>query len=355
MGRVRRVVRVSLPVVAGVVVLAAVAGGGYVYRNVSYAERDADAVRAAGFTEKQAIVNGSLMNYAEGPDHGPPLLLIHGQSTDWRNWSRVLPGLAERYHVFAVDCYGHGRSARVPEKYTAQALAADARRFLTQVVKEPAVVAGHSSGGLVAAALAADAPDQVRAVVLEDPPFFSSVLPRAERTFNYVALARPAHDFLRSGETDFTAYQIRHSAIWDLFKGAKQSIQDHALTYRKEIPDEPLMLFYMPPELNEAFRAMDSYDPRFGEAFYDNDFHRGFDHAGTLSRIRVPAVLIHVIDRYDDNGVLLAAMSAEDAQRARSSLTDVRFYQADSGHGFHFERPGEFDHIMRDLEARLRK
>ncbi|WP_433432968.1 hypothetical protein [Nonomuraea sp. CA-141351] len=47
---------------------------------------------------------------------------------------------------------------------------------------------------------------------------------------------------------------------------------------------------------------MDFYDLRFGETFYDNSFRQGFDHAATLSRIRVPAVLIHVKDLYDDKG-----------------------------------------------------
>jgi pimeloyl-ACP methyl ester carboxylesterase len=351
--KIWKLVRITLMVSAGLVVLLALAFGAYVYRNVTYANSDASHVKEAGFVEKQATVNGSLMNYAEGPNNGPPLLLIHGQSTDWQSWNRVLPELSKRHHVFAIDCYGHGRSARVPEKYTAIALATDAQQFLTQVVKEPATVAGHSSGGLIAAALAARAPTLVRGVVLEDPPFFSSVLPRAKKTFNYIGLATSAHNFLQSGETDFTAYDIRHGAIWDLFEGLKDPIQGHALSYRKEHPHEPLNLFYMPPELNEAFRAMDSYDPRFGVTFYDNSFHRDFDHAETLARIRVPTALIHVIERYDDNGVLQAAMSAQDAQQARSLLRDVEFYTADSGHGFHFERPDDFNQIMLDLEERL--
>ncbi|WP_433432970.1 alpha/beta fold hydrolase [Nonomuraea sp. CA-141351] len=48
-------------------------------------------------------------------------------------------------------------------------------------------------------------------------------------------------------------------------------------------------------------------------------------------------------------------MSANDARQARSLLKDVQFYQVDSGHGFHFERPDEFNDIMLDLERRLKK
>jgi pimeloyl-ACP methyl ester carboxylesterase len=281
------------------------------------------------------------------------VLLIHGQLTDWRSWNRVLPALSKRYHVFAVDCYGHGGSAHTPDKYSGRALAADMGHFLSQVVGEPATVAGHSSGGLVAAILAADAPELVRAVVLEDPPFFSSVLPRAAKTFNFVGLASTAHDFLASGETDFTAYFIRHAAIWDLFGGLKDRLQNISLSYREDHPGKPVKFLALPPTFNEMFRAMDLYDPRFGEAFYDNSFHARLDHAQTLARINVPAALIHANWSYDDNGILLAAMDGDDAERARSLLQDVEFYRVDTGHGFHFEDPDRFDVVLRDLENRV--
>ncbi|HEY6737833.1 MAG TPA: alpha/beta hydrolase [Actinopolymorphaceae bacterium] len=345
----RRVLWIS----AGLVVAVALAGTWYVVRNLNYDRWDRAKVDEAGFVERQVEINGTRLNYAEGPDNGPALLLVHGQVTDWGAYNRVLPELSQDFHVFAVDCHGHGKSERAPEKYNAKAMAADFRQFLRQVVKEPAVVSGHSSGGLVAAVMAAEAPDQVRGVILEDPPFFSSVHPRAEKTFNQVALATTAHEFLRSGEKDFTSYHIRHDAIWDLFQGLKNRVQQDALSYRRDHPGEPTKIFYMPPELNEMFRAMDSYDPRFGEAFYDNSFHDGFDHAETLARIEVPAVLIHTNWRYDENGVLQAAMDGKDAERARSLLRDVEFHKVDTGHSFQFEDPGHYIRIARDFAARL--
>jgi pimeloyl-ACP methyl ester carboxylesterase len=347
--RTRVVVRVSAGLVTALVITAA----GYGLRNVNFADWNAAQVTRAGFTEKEVTIDGSRLNYAEGPDNAPPLLLIHGQLTDWRSWSPVLPELSNRYHVFAIDCYGHGRSDHAPDKYSGRALAADAKRFLTQVIGRPATVAGHYSGGLVAAILAADAPEMVRAVVLEDPPFFSSVLPRATRTFNYVGLATTTHDFLASGETDFIAFYIRHSAIWDLFKGLKGPLQNMALSYRKNHPGEPVKFVALPPTFNGLFRAMESYDPRFGETFYDNSFHVDFDHAQTLAGISVPTALIHTNWSYDDSGILLAAMDGDDAERARTLLKDVEFYRVDTGHGFHFEDPDHFVEILRDLEQRV--
>lgn len=345
--------RWALGITGGLIAVAGLALGGYVVRNLGYAEWDAAKVTDAGFVEKQVTVNGSRMNYAEGPDNGPPLLLIPGQVMDWETYNRVLPDLSESFHVFAIDVYGHGKSERVPEKYNAKALAADVRRFLTDVVGEPAVVSGHSSGGLVAAAVAAEAPKQVLGVVLEDPPFFSSVLPRAKKTFNYVDLASTAHDFVRSDEKDFTVYYIEHGAVWDLFQGMKDAVQKNALSYRRDHPGQPVKLALMPPSLNEMFRPLDNYDPRFGVTFYDGSFHQGFDHAETLRNITVPAVLIHTNWSYDQDGILLAAMSGEDAKRARSLLEDVRFHKVDTGHNFHFEDPDRFSEIVTDFGAEL--
>lgn len=346
--------RIARWVLAGVVGLLVLAVAGYVVRNLAYARWDAWRAERAGFVEKRTTIDGSTINYAEGPDNGPPLLLIHGQATTWQSWHRVLPDLSERFHVFAVDVYGHGKSARVPEKYTARAIAADMEQFLTQVVGEPATVAGHSSGGLIAAVLAADAPQHVRGVILEDPPFFSSVLPRAEKTFTHVGLHTAAHEFLESGENDFTDYFIRHANIWNLIPGIGDDIQRHALSYRRNHPGEPVRLFYAPPTLNNIFLGLESYDPHFGDAFYTNRFHDGFDHADTLARIDMPAVLIHTNWMYDKNGILLAAMSGEDARRARSLLEDVEFYRVTTGHGFHFEDPDHFTQITLDFEGRIK-
>lgn len=345
--------RILLLAVAGLIGSLLLAAGAYIYRNTNYARWDAKAVEKAGFTEQQVAINGSTINFAEGPNNGLPLLLIHGQSVAWQNWHRVLPALSDHFHIFAVDCYGHGGSEHVAGKYTARALAADLGAFIEQIIGEPALVAGHSSGGLIAAALAAEQPEGVLGVVLEDPPFFSSVLPRAKKTFNYVDLSTTAHDFLQSDASDFTAYQIQHSALWALFGNGGKNIQQNALGYHQRHPGEPVVLFYMPPLLNESFRYFDSYDARFGDSFYTGTFHQSFDHADTLSRINLPAILMHTNWQVDSNGILLAAMSGEDAERAHRLINDVEFFKVNSGHGFHFEKPNQFVQIVLDFKPRL--
>ncbi|MBK8420652.1 hypothetical protein [Candidatus Villigracilis saccharophilus] len=94
--------------------------------------------------------------------------------------------------------------------------------------------------------------------------------------------------------------------------------------------------------MNEIFRGLNTYDPCFGDTFYTNSWNTGFDHAETLANIQVPAVLIHTNWSYNADGILMAAMDDKDAERARSLINDVQFFKVDSGHGFHFEKPGDF-------------
>jgi len=164
------------------------------------------------------MINGSSINYAVGPmGDKPPLLLIHGQGVDWQSYAPVLPALAEDFSVFAVDVHGHGSSQRVPEKYTASAIGADLAGFIEDVIGSRVIVSGHSSGGQLAAWLAGNRSDVVRAAVLEDPPLLTTLLPRAEKTWNWVDLATTCHTFLQSGETDWAAYSFAHQKLWDFF------------------------------------------------------------------------------------------------------------------------------------------
>ena len=89
----------------------------FAYHNLTYDRARTRQIRHAGFVEKQAVLpDKSVINYGEGPNNGTPLLLIHGQQVSWQDYSQVLTELSSHYHVFAVDCYGHGGSSKDPKK-----------------------------------------------------------------------------------------------------------------------------------------------------------------------------------------------------------------------------------------------
>jgi pimeloyl-ACP methyl ester carboxylesterase len=111
-----------------------------------------------------------VLNYAEGPDTGPPFVLLHGGSGRWQYGEKFLRLLFPQWHVFAPDFRGHGRSARAPSGYRLADYVRDTTGFLTTAVGQPAVVYGHSLGGEVAVKTAANRPDLFRALIVGDAP-----------------------------------------------------------------------------------------------------------------------------------------------------------------------------------------
>jgi pimeloyl-ACP methyl ester carboxylesterase len=102
-------------------------------------------------------------------DSDPAIVLSHSSLARSEDWENIFPRLATRYRVIAYDARGHGKSARASE-YTLRSFADDTLRILREVAKAPAVLIGHSLGALAALVAAAEAPDLVRGVALEDPP-----------------------------------------------------------------------------------------------------------------------------------------------------------------------------------------
>jgi pimeloyl-ACP methyl ester carboxylesterase len=110
------------------------------------------------------------INYAEGPASGPPLVLLHGGSARWQAFDSIIPDLARDWHLYAPDLRGHGQSGRTSGRYRLQDYTDDMIAFLRQRLTEPAIVIGHSLGGMVALLAAAQCPTCVRAVIVGDSP-----------------------------------------------------------------------------------------------------------------------------------------------------------------------------------------
>ena len=121
-------------------------------------------------TEKTFATGEVTLNYAETASTGPPLLLLHGGSARWQAFTAILPDLSPPFHIYAPDLRGHGKSGWVPGSYRLQDYVDDTIAFLKQVVAGPALVFGHSLGGIVALMVAAQYPEGVRAVAVGDAP-----------------------------------------------------------------------------------------------------------------------------------------------------------------------------------------
>ncbi len=108
-----------------------------------------------------------------GEPHHPPLVLLHGFGAGCGHWRRnAAPLAAAGWCVYGLDLIGFGASSQPALRLDNRLWARQLQAFLEQVVQAPAVLVGHSLGGLVALSCGVFFPRWVRAVVaapLPDP------------------------------------------------------------------------------------------------------------------------------------------------------------------------------------------
>ncbi|MER6911545.1 alpha/beta hydrolase [Streptomyces sp. NPDC000594] len=100
----------------------------------------------------------------------PPALYVHGLGGSSRNWSQLMPLLADRVDGRAVDLPGFGASPPPADgNYSITAHARAVIRLLDTAGDGPVHLLGNSLGGAVATRVAAVRPDLVRTLTLVSP------------------------------------------------------------------------------------------------------------------------------------------------------------------------------------------
>ncbi len=121
--------------------------------------------------EGDANASGVRIHYYRTGGEKPPVVLLHGMTDNGLCWSRVARRLAPDYDVIMLDARGHGKSDAPASGYTAEDHAPDVAGVIDALQLNRAVLLGHSMGGATAAATAAQFPQHVRALILEEPPW----------------------------------------------------------------------------------------------------------------------------------------------------------------------------------------
>ena len=101
------------------------------------------------FRSGKVPANGITLHYVEAGE-GPPILLIHGWLGTSYHWRRVMPLLAARRRVVALDMRGYGDSDKPYGGYDGLTLAEDLRQASALLGLERPVVVGHDMGALPA-------------------------------------------------------------------------------------------------------------------------------------------------------------------------------------------------------------
>lgn len=123
-------------------------------------------------------VNGRFLTYQRTGGHKPPLLLAHGFTDSGFCWSHLALHLAADYDVVMPNAIGHATSDRVTAVLSLSDMADDLIAIIHALGLDQPALLGHSMGAGVAALLAARHPGLVRAIALEDPPWYAAPRPR---------------------------------------------------------------------------------------------------------------------------------------------------------------------------------
>ena len=132
---------------------------------------------------RQIDVTGAALNVVElGPRDaaGPPILLLHGASSNLETLRKPLGEILARHHrVILIDRPGHGWSPR--DRETDSMPAVHARMIeeaLAKLNTGPVIVVVHSLAGALGARMALDFPERVAGLVMLAPvthPWFGGV------------------------------------------------------------------------------------------------------------------------------------------------------------------------------------
>jgi pimeloyl-ACP methyl ester carboxylesterase len=119
------------------------------------------------FASETTMVNGTTLHYVRG-GKGPPILLIHGFPQDWFEYQAIMPRLAKRFTVIAVDLRGIGGSQATAGGYDAANMAEDVHQLVSALQLERVYIVGHDIGGMVTYAFVRRYPQITRGAMILD-------------------------------------------------------------------------------------------------------------------------------------------------------------------------------------------
>ncbi len=119
-----------------------------------------------GFIQSEDV---KIHYYRQGA--GVPLIMVHGFSDSGACWQALAQHFVDVYDVILIDARAHGHSEASLVSNGNPAQARDVANLITALGLDRPIVMGHSMGANTTLQVAVDLGDQIRAAILEDPPF----------------------------------------------------------------------------------------------------------------------------------------------------------------------------------------
>lgn len=193
---------------------------------------------------KKIEVNGTNFAYIE-QGQGDPVIMVHGTLGDMRSWELQMENFAKKYRIISYSRRYHFPNECTGDEtdYSAKLHAEDLSAFISALGLKSAHIVGNSYGAYTALFLAKNHPEQLRALVLSEPP----VLPLLDRNKEGPTLRkdflektwRPAGEALQRGESEkgvkiFVDGVVTQGAFDTFPPEARELILDNACEFKSE-------------------------------------------------------------------------------------------------------------------------
>lgn len=162
-----------------------------------------------------AATDLNVFYHRSNPNSGKtPIVLLHGYTDNGSCWARVARELETHYDVIMPDARGHGRTEGSVQDFSYDLLGADLLAFIAGLGLERPFLFGHSMGALTALIAAAKAPQLLRGIILEDPPFWDNRRLNGIQTENLQAQAIASSAFQKRPLAERIAHCTTNNPGW---------------------------------------------------------------------------------------------------------------------------------------------
>ncbi|WKU07122.1 alpha/beta fold hydrolase [Micromonospora sp. HUAS LYJ1] len=256
---------------------------------------------------------------------GPGILLVHGMMGRATTWDSTAAWLTGHGRVIGYDARGHGLSESPDGPYDRKAHLDDAAAVIDAFDLGPAIVIGHSMGGLTAWQLAGTRPELVRAIVIGD---MAAVVPDVQDRW---------HAWLADWPAPFNSL----AAVREYFAGdhfGKYLVGAHPERSHPHEGDYFIEVFTERP---------DGYHPlaRTEHVLECREHWNDRDHSGELDAVTCPALVVAGQHSY---------FPVEGSREMADRLPDGRFVMIpNAGHVLHYDDPAAWRRAVEPFVAEV--
>ncbi|MFG2925688.1 alpha/beta fold hydrolase [Streptomyces sp. NPDC048305] len=224
-----------------------------------------DSPSLRGFEHAYAAVNGTRLHYViGGPEGGDLMILLPGWPRTWWQYHKVMPKLAERFRVVAVDIRGMGDSDKPESGYDKKTMARDIYELVHSLGYAKAHICGEDIGGMVGYSYAVNHPEATDKLAL-----WETVHPN-EALYGIPMLPKPGQDGLQWWLAFNMIKDLPEQVIAGRFRAISDWIIDHYSGSPESYTEEDRAVYGSAYDTPDAIRAGNAWYQEWHQDMVDD-------------------------------------------------------------------------------------